>query len=54
MEIIIKNTEEAKEHIDKIKGVLIADLMFSRLMQEPEPVRRKVYEMLVRTDETGD
>ncbi|GEM_PF-6244657 len=53
MNIIINNAEEAKEYIDKTRGYIIAELMYSQLMKQPEDIRIKLYERLVMQGETG-
>jgi hypothetical protein len=50
MKIIIKNTVEAQEYINEIKGRLIAELLFSQLMKEPEQIRLRLYEKLIHGD----
>ncbi len=52
MNIILKNTEEAKEYINEITGFITAELMFSELMKQPEQIRIKLYEMLTQKDKT--
>ncbi len=50
MNIIIHNAEDARDYIDKMKGPIMAELIFSRLMEEPEQLRIKLYEMLIREE----
>lgn len=52
MIIVIKNTEEAQEFIHEIKGRLIAELIFSQLMKEPEQIRPLLYERLIHRDKS--
>ncbi|MGB8455310.1 MAG: hypothetical protein WCD89_23630 [Anaerocolumna sp.] len=52
MNIILINTEEAKEYINEIKGYIIAELMFSQLMKQPEQIRIRLYEMLTQKEGT--
>ncbi len=47
MKIIIKNEKEARDFLGEINGYLIAELMFSKLQQQPEPLRRLVYNKLI-------
>ena len=51
LKIIIKNAEEAKDYIKEIRGSVIAEILFSELMKQPEPVRIKLFEMLTEKEE---
>ena len=46
MRIIINNAEEAKDYINEIKGPVIAELLCSELLKQPDPIRVKLFELL--------
>ncbi|QHQ62832.1 hypothetical protein Ana3638_20300 [Anaerocolumna sedimenticola] len=51
MKIIINNTEEAKDYINEIKSSVIAEIIFSELMKQPEPIRIKLFELLIEKEQ---
>lgn len=47
MKIVINNEAEAKDFLAEIQGYLIAELMCSKLIKQPEPLRLLIYNMLL-------
>ncbi len=47
MKIVIRNEKEARDFLGEFQGYLIAELMYSKLLQQPEPLRRLVYNKLI-------
>ena len=47
LKIVIRNEKEAREFLGEIQGYLIAELMYTKLLQQPEPLRRLIYNKLI-------
>jgi len=47
VKIVIRNENEARDFLGDIQGYLIAELMYSKLLQQPEPLRLLVYNKLI-------
>lgn len=47
MKIVIRNEKEARDFLGDIQGYLIAELMYSKLLQQPETLRLLLYNKLI-------